>query len=71
MRCFAGAIPVCVQSRFECVNCGYEGQADRVGATNILERGHRLLVCGESVLSGRSVKQESAEVTQKVALCHV
>ena len=29
-----------------------------------LERGHRLLACGESAQLGRSVKQEPAEVRQ-------
>ena len=35
------------QAKFECVECGYENHADLVGAINILERGHRLLACGE------------------------
>ena len=52
------------QARFECVACGYENHADVVGAINVLERGHRLLACGESAQSGRSVKQEPAEVRQ-------
>jgi putative transposase len=59
------------QSMFQCVACGYTGNADRVGAINVLERGQRLLACGEDG-SGRgrktatkpaSVKQEPAEVT--------
>ena len=50
------------QARFECVACGYENHADVVGAINVLERGHRLLACGESAQLGRSVKQEPAEV---------
>jgi putative transposase len=53
------------QARFECVECGYQNNADVVGAINILERGHRLLACGETAQSGRSVKQEPAEgITQ-------
>ncbi|MHB1943507.1 MAG: RNA-guided endonuclease InsQ/TnpB family protein, partial [Acidiferrobacteraceae bacterium] len=52
------------QARFACVECGYENNADRVGAINVLERGHRLLACGEWVQSGRSVKQEPTEVSQ-------
>jgi putative transposase len=32
-----------------------------VGAINVLERGYRLLACGESAQSGRSVKQEPTE----------
>jgi putative transposase len=54
------------QSRFLCVDCGYENNADVVGAINILERGHRLLACGELVQSGLSVKQEPIEVTQAI-----
>jgi putative transposase len=50
------------QSQFECVSCGYQNNADVVGAMNILERGHRLLACGEMVHLGRSKKQEPAEV---------
>ena len=51
------------QAVFLCVDCGYENNADVVGAINVLERGYRLLACGESVQSGRSVKQEPAEAT--------
>ncbi len=35
------------QAQFECTECGYQEHADKVGAINILERGHRLLACGE------------------------
>jgi len=49
------------------VACGYENNADLVGAINILERGHRLLACGERVLLDRSMKQEPAEATQAQA----
>lgn len=48
------------------MNCAYENNADVVGAINILERGHRLLACGESVQSGYSVKQEPTEVTTQI-----
>lgn len=51
------------QAKFACVECGYENNADMVGAINVLERGHRLLACGELAQSGRSVKQEPAEAT--------
>jgi putative transposase len=37
------------QAKFECVDCGFEENADLVGAINILERGYRLLARGESV----------------------
>ena len=56
------------QAQFVCVECGYENNADHVGAINVLERGHRLLACGESVLSGRSMKQEPAEASQAHAV---
>ncbi|MCB1776869.1 MAG: transposase [Candidatus Competibacteraceae bacterium] len=55
------------QAKFECVKCGYENNADLVGASNILARGHRVLACGEPVQSGRSVKQEPTEATQAIA----
>jgi putative transposase len=54
------------QAKFLCVACGYENNADVVGAINVLERGYRLLACGESVQSGRSAKQEPTEATQAV-----
>ncbi len=53
------------QAKFLCVDCGYENHADVVGAINVLERGYRLLACGELVQSGRSVKQEPTEATRK------
>ncbi|MBL8072570.1 MAG: transposase, partial [Nitrospira sp.] len=37
------------QARFECIECGFEENADVVGAINILARGHRVLACGEPV----------------------
>jgi putative transposase len=56
------------QARFLCVECGYENHADVVGAINILERGYRLLACGEPVQSDRSGKQEPTEAPmQRVA----
>jgi putative transposase len=35
------------QARFCCVECGFEENADVVGAINILARGHRVAACGE------------------------
>ena len=55
------------QALFVCVQCGYKNNADHVGAINILERGQRLLACGELVQSGRSKKQEPTEATQALA----
>ena len=51
------------QAKFVCVACGFEANADHVGAINIKARGHRVLACGEPVQSDRSMKQEPAEVT--------
>ena len=64
------------QAEFFCVDCGYKNHADVVGAMNVLERGQRLLACGEDG-SGRgrkittkpaSAKQEPAEVPRAYAL---
>ncbi|MFS8981344.1 transposase [Cupriavidus necator] len=49
------------QGRFQCVECGFEANADVVGAINVLARGHRVAACGEPVQSDRSVKQEPTE----------
>ena len=51
------------QETFACVKCGYENNADLVGAINILRAGHARLAGGEMVQLGRSMKQEPAEVT--------
>ncbi|MFL9929277.1 transposase [Paraburkholderia sp. RL18-103-BIB-C] len=55
------------QALFACVRCGHEANADQVGAINVLERGQRLLACGETAQSGRSTKQEPAEAAQAIA----
>jgi len=33
------------QARFECVECGFEENADLVGAINVLRAGHARLAC--------------------------
>lgn len=53
------------QARFLCVDCGFEENADLVGAINVLARGHRVLACGEPAQSGRSMKQEPTEATTR------
>lgn len=55
------------QALFACVSCGYENNADTVGAINVLERGQRLFACGGMAQSGRPSKQEPTEVTQAIA----
>lgn len=39
------------QSEFECVSCGYNNNADIVGAINILARGHRAVASGADALA--------------------
>jgi putative transposase len=51
------------QALFCCAECGFEENADLVGAINVLRAGHARLACGELAQSGRSVKQEPAEVS--------
>jgi putative transposase len=51
------------QAGFACVECGFEENADVVGAINILARGHRVAACGEARQSAPSVKQEPTEAT--------
>jgi putative transposase len=61
------------QAKFACVECGYENNADVVGALNILARGHRVFACGEDVRhelallprSAALMKQEPTEVTMQ------
>lgn len=60
------------QAEFLCVQCGHHNHADVVGAMNILERGLRLLACGEDVSRAKvarpkraaSAKQEPTEATR-------
>jgi putative transposase len=54
------------QAEFECIECHYKNHADVVGAINILERGHRLLACGDATTLSRSMKQEPTEASQLV-----
>jgi len=53
------------QAHFECVRCGFEENADVVGAINVLARGHRVLACGEPVQQGHSEKQEPTEAAAR------
>ncbi|AOJ67099.1 cytosine methyltransferase [Burkholderia ubonensis] len=36
------------QAQFSCIECGFEENADVVGAINVLARGHRVAACGEA-----------------------
>lgn len=48
------------QSVFACVSCGHTAHADTVGAVNVLERGQRLLACGEDVRRAGPAKAKRA-----------
>jgi len=51
------------QADFVCVECGYENNADVVGAINILRAGHVRLACEVNRISGQ--QQEPTEVSQR------
>ena len=53
------------QARFECVECGFEENADVVGAINILAAGYAVYACGGMAQSGHPVKQEPTEATTR------
>jgi putative transposase len=55
------------QARFSCVVCGYENNADLVGAINILRAGHARLACGDTSPAVGASAQEPAEATQAVS----
>jgi len=52
------------QADFICVECGYENNADMVGAINILRAGHARLACEVNPDVGDQ-QQEPAEVIQQ------
>ena len=56
------------QARFACVECGFEDNADLVGAINVLRAGHARLACGDTSLIGASA-QEPAEATIRELAC--
>ena len=56
------------QARFACVECGFEENADWVGAINVLRAGHARLACGDTSLVGASA-QEPAEATIRELAC--
>lgn len=52
------------QARFECVECGFEENADLVGAINVLRAGHARLACADTSPAVGASGQEPAEATQ-------
>ena len=51
------------QARFECVECGYENNADLVGAINVLRAGHARLACADTSPEVGASGQEPTEAT--------
>ena len=51
-------------SRFECVACDFKGDADVVGAINVLRAGHARLACADTSPAFGASGQEPTEVTQ-------
>jgi putative transposase len=54
------------QARFECVECGFEENADVVGAINVLRAGHARLACAETSPAVGASGQEPTEATQAI-----
>lgn len=55
------------QAQFECTGCGYKNHADVVGAINILERGYRLLACGEMACFIKALKEAGTHRSESVS----
>jgi len=51
------------QARFACVECGFEDNADLVGAINVLRAGHARLACEVSPIGGQ--QQETSEAAMR------
>ena len=49
------------QGQFRCLECGFSEHADRVGAINVLARGHRVAACGETSPARGASAQEPTE----------
>ena len=56
------------QAEFKCVSCGYEANADVVGAINVLRAGHARFAC--EVNGNGHQQQEPTEATHTMAPCH-
>lgn len=55
------------QAKFECVECGFEENADLVGAINVLRVGHARLACADTSPAVGASGQEPTEATQALA----
>jgi putative transposase len=52
------------QARFKCVECGFEENADLVGAINVLRAGHARLACADTSPAVAASGQEPTEAIQ-------
>lgn len=57
-----------MQARFECVECGYENNADVVGAINVLRAGHARLACADTSPEVGASGQEPTEATIQLSV---
>jgi len=51
------------QERFACVECGFEANADLIGAINVLRAGHARLACADTSPEVGASGQEPTEAT--------
>lgn len=56
------------QAWFECIECGYENNADVVGAMNVLRAGHARLACAETSPEVGASGQEPTEAAIQVSV---
>ena len=56
------------QAKFECVDCGFEENADLVGAINVLRAGHARLACADTSPEVGASGQEPTEATIQVSV---
>ena len=56
------------QARFACVECGFEENADLVGAINVLRAGHARLACGDTSPVGASAREPAEATIREQAL---
>ncbi|MDT8406170.1 MAG: hypothetical protein RQ715_02860 [Methylococcales bacterium] len=59
------------KARFDCVDCGFEANADLVGAINVLRVGHAPLACAKTSPGCKGVEPRTQEATQAYCLSAV
>ena len=56
------------QAQFLCIECGFEDNADVVGAINVLARGHRVAACGDTSPAQGASAQEPTEANLRAPM---